>query len=85
MANNLIIRRFEVKPEFRRLSEVEVIGTVDISTPPFNSAPVFLKGDNGDEVVMVPGECHAFQRISLSDIWIRGDEGNIVTVIGGTW
>lgn len=85
MANNLIVRRVEVTPVFRRLSEVELIGTVDISTPPFNPGLVFMKGDDGGEVEFVSGECHQLVRVDLRDVWVRGDVGNVVTVIGGTW
>ncbi len=86
MANNLILRRVVATPEFRPLSATTLIGTVDISTPPFNSGPVFLKGDDGGEVEMVPGEAHQLVRVDLRDIWVRGDEkGQVVTVIGGSW
>ncbi len=85
MPNNLILRRVEVTPEFRPLSATTLIGTVDLSTPPFNAGPVFLKGDDGGEVEMVPGEAHQLVRVDLRDVWVRGDAGLVVTVIGGTW
>lgn len=85
MANNVILRRFEVSGEYRPLSDRELVGTFDISTPPFNTGPVYLLGDDGSEVESIPGECHQLVRISLADIKVRGSPGDVVTIIGGTW
>ena len=85
MPNNLIIRRIEVTPEYRPLVDHALVGTFDISTPPFNSAPVYVQGDDGSDVELVPGECHQLVRISLDQVKVRGDAGCVVTVIGGTW
>ena len=50
-----------------------------------NLGDVIFQGDDGDEVSWVPGEWHTFRSVDLSSIQVRGQIGDTVTVIGGTW
>jgi len=85
MPNNLILRRIDVTPEWKPLSPVSLVGTVDVSTPPSNSGPVFFRAGPGEEVFQIPGEAHSLVRVDLADISVSGQSGDIVTLIGGTW
>ena len=83
--NNVIMRRIVVTPDFAPLSSGQLIGSVEISASPLNSAAVVFEGDNGDEVEWLPGEYHSFRRVDLSSIRLRGASGDVVTIVGGTW
>jgi len=32
-----------------------------------------------------PGEWHSFPRINLADLQVRGQVGDRITLVGGTW
>ena len=83
--NNVILRKIVVTAEYQPLSETSLIGSVTISTPPTNLGDVIFQGDDVDEVPWVPGEWHTFRSVDLSSIQVRGQIGDTVTVIGGTW
>ncbi len=85
MANSIILRTVEVTEEWRPLSPEPLVGTVDVSTPPTNSGPVFFKAGVGEEAWFLPGEFHAFQRIPIHSVFVKGTAGDMVTIIGGTW
>jgi hypothetical protein len=52
---------------------------------PTNTAPVEFLGDQGQAVPWQPGEWHSFPRINLADLKVRGQAGDRITVVGGTW
>ncbi|MCK6470877.1 MAG: hypothetical protein L6Q38_02480 [Nitrospira sp.] len=84
--NNVVMRIVEVTDQFAPLTDKEVeVASVEVSTPPTNNAPVLFMGDDGSEVPWVPGEWHGFQRINLADLKVKGNPGDKVTVVGGTW
>ena len=84
MPNNIVMRQIEVTAEYRPLSPERLVGTFDVSAPPTNSAPVYFRGDTGEDVVFLGGEYHRFANVDLAHLWVRGDEGGIITVIGTT-
>jgi len=83
--NSTIMRRIEVTSDYRPMSGVPLIGSFEISSIPGNSDIVLFRGDDGSDVPWVPGEYHTLHRVDLSRILIKGTEGDVVTVIGGTW
>jgi hypothetical protein len=83
--NNLIARVISVTSQYQPLAAGRLVATITLSAPPANSHPVYLQGDSGQDVPLVPGEWHLFQRVNLADIRIKGTSGDTVTVIGGTW
>lgn len=83
--NNVIMRTVSVSTVYSKLSATKLVGSVTISTPPTNTSPVLFKADVGSDVPWVPGEWHDFTSINLADIQIRGTNGDLVTIIGGTW
>ena len=85
MPHNLILRRIEVTPEWKPLSSVPLVGTVDISTPPSNAGPVFIRAGAGEESFSIPGEAHSWKGVDLSQVEVTGQTGDMVTIIGGTW
>ena len=85
MPNNLIMRRFEVTEDYRPLSDKPLVMSGEICSPPLNPGPVFFRGDNGSDVPWIAGECHLVVRCDLSEWFVKGPEGAIVTIVGGTW
>lgn len=85
MPNNLILRRVEVGDDWRPLSDVPLVATVDISTPPTNAGPVFFRAGVAEESFFIGGETHTWRNADLSTVEVRGQPGDIVTIIGGTW
>ena len=83
--NNNIMRKVAVGQDYQPLTPNDLVASVEISTPPTNSGVVYFLGDDGSDVPWLPGEFHRFQRINLAEIKVRGTDGDIVTVIGGTW
>lgn len=85
MSNSVIMRTVEVTTDYKPLSATPLVGTVDISTPPANSGPVFFKANENEEVEFIPGQYHHFVRIPIHELFVKGTPGDIVTIIGGTW
>lgn len=83
--NNVIMRKIVVAAEYQPLAGQQLVGSVTISTPPGNAADVIFKGDDGGEVPWVPGEWHDFRSVNLAAIQVKGEPGDVVTVVGGTW
>ncbi|HOQ06140.1 MAG TPA: hypothetical protein PKY88_13115, partial [Anaerohalosphaeraceae bacterium] len=74
--NNLIARVISVTPQYQPLASKRLVATITLSAPPANSQPVYLKGDSGQDVPLVPGEWHTFQRVNLAEIRIKGTAGD---------
>ena len=84
--NNVVMRTIPLTAEFRPLSAQEVeVASVDITAPPSNQQPVIFAGDDGSEVAFIPGEFHLFWRVNLGAIRVRGNPGDVLTLVGGTW
>ena len=83
--NNVIMRKIDVTASYTPLATEKTVVTVTISAPPTNAANVLFKGDDGSDVLFVPGEWHRFKSINLADIQIKGTVGDVVTLVGGTW
>ena len=83
--NNLIMRSVAVADEYHPLSTRDLVASVTVSCLPTNAGPVFFRGDDGSEVPWLPGEWHEFWNVNLAEITFRGTEGDVVTVVGGTW
>jgi hypothetical protein len=83
--NNVIMRSIPVTTEYHPLVVQPLVGSVTISTPPDNAANVEFLGDDGNAVPWVPGEWHEFRSIDLSSIYVRGQAGDLVSLVGGTW
>ncbi len=84
MANNAFMKQIAVAEQSQPLGE-NAVYTVDVSCPPSNTAPVYVRADGGEEVPWIPGEYHNLRRIRLSEISVRGTPGDVVSIVGGTW
>jgi hypothetical protein len=84
MANGVLMRQIALTGVHQALGGNEVY-TVDVSCPPTNNAPVFFRVGANPEVPFVPGEWHQLKRVKLSDIQVRGNPGDFVSLVGGTW
>jgi len=85
MMNNIIARKIAVTDSYAALSAGEEVATITLSALPSNAAEVYLKGDTGDDVPLIPGEWHTLKSVKLGEIEIRGTIGDYVTIVGGTW
>jgi hypothetical protein len=88
--NNVVIRKVIVSASYQPLVVSsppggKFVASVTISCPPTNTASVLFRGDDGSDVPWLPGEWHEFRSIDLSELQIKGNAGDSVTVIGGTW
>ena len=83
--NNLIARKIDLTTTFAPLASVRAVATITITAPPTNSDVAYLQGDSGQEVPLVPGEWHTFQRVNLAQIHVKGTVGDKITIVGGTW
>ena len=83
--NNLIARKIDFTTAFAPLAVKRTVATITITAPPTNSDVAYLQGDTAQEVPLVPGEWHTFQRVNLADIQVKGSVGDKLTLIGGTW
>jgi hypothetical protein len=54
--HNVIMRKITVGAEYQPLSDVDLIGSVEISTPPTNTATVNFLGDDGSDVPWAAGD-----------------------------
>ena len=85
MPHNIVMRRVEMSSEYRPLSERSLIVSAEIGAPPTNAGPVYFRGDLGDDMLWPPGAYHFFKSVDLSLIFVKGDPGDVVSIIGGTW
>lgn len=83
--NNFIMRKITVTTVYTALVSSKLIASVTLSCPPANTGTVFFKGDNGLDVPWIPGEWHEFKNVDLNGIQVKGNNGDVVTVVGGTW
>ncbi len=83
--NNVILRKIVVTGSYQPLVNSSLVGSVCISCPPNNSVSVYFLGDDGSDVPWIPGEWHEFKHIDLASIQIKGNAGDVVSVVGGTW
>jgi hypothetical protein len=83
--NNLIMRKVNVTSSFQSLVSGRLVGSVTITAAPGNASEVYFRGDDGSEVPWVAGEFHSLRSIDLSSIQVKGNPGDLVTIVGGTW
>ena len=81
---NVVMLRVDLSGTYRPLSEHSLVASVDINAPPTNVGPVFFRGQDGRDVPWHPSEWHFFSRVDLSEIFVKGSPGDVVTVVGGT-
>ncbi|HOQ06007.1 MAG TPA: hypothetical protein PKY88_12430, partial [Anaerohalosphaeraceae bacterium] len=74
--NNLIARIISVTSQYQPLVPERLVATITLSAPPTNASPVYIQGDSGQDVPLVPGEWHLFQRVNLAEIRIKGTAGD---------
>lgn len=85
MRNVVIMRKIDVTTSYKSLSSQSDVASVTVSCPPSNAATVYFLGDDGSAVPWVPGEWHEFMSVDLSTLKIKGNVGDMVTIVGGTW
>ncbi len=83
--NNLIARKIDLTPSYQPMASKRTVATVTLSAPPTNTEVIYLLGDTGQDIPLVPGEWHTLHHVDLSAIQVKGVSGDIVTLIGGTW
>ncbi|MBI5940557.1 MAG: hypothetical protein HY859_09040 [Caulobacterales bacterium] len=84
--NNLVQRVITLTPDWQPATQLpEEVASVDVLALPGNSAVVEFEGDLGQSVPWAPGEWHSFPRINLARLRMRGQPGDRVTVVGGSW
>jgi len=84
--NNVVMLSVVLSGEYQPLSKQPLVASVDINTSPKNAGPVFFRGTNGQDVPWLSdaAEWHHLTRVDLSEIFVKGTPGDVVTVVGGT-
>jgi hypothetical protein len=83
--NHVIMRKIVVTSVYTPLVASKLVASVSLSCLPTNTGNVLFKGDDELDVPWLPGEWHEFKSVNLADIQIKGNPGDAVSVIGGTW
>ena len=83
--NSILMRKVTVTAEYQALATGRTVVTVVVSCLPSNAGNVVFEGDGGQEVPWIPGEWHELRSVDLSSIRLKGTEGDVVTIVGGTW
>lgn len=83
--NNVVMRKISPTAVYKPLVTGRLIASVTISCLPTNTENVLFKGDDGLDVPWLPGEWHQFTSVNLADIQIKGNAGDALTIVGGTW
>ena len=83
--NNVVMRTVAVTGEYQPLVSGRLVASVTISCLPTNGGNVIFEGDDGSEVAWIPGEWHTFQSIDLASVRVKGNSGDVVAIVGGTW
>lgn len=85
MANNVVLKTIELTGDFQPLTDASLVATVTLSAPPDNTASATLRTPNGSEVNFMPGEWHTLHRVDLAHLEAKGDAGDTLSLVGGTW
>ncbi len=83
--NNLIMRQIELTADYQPLSSTPLVGSFTLSAVPTNSGPVIFQGDDGSEVPWLAGQWHTVHHVDLSAIFVKGEVGDQLNIVGGTW
>lgn len=81
--SNLISRKFAVNGVFRPVSATPLVLTCELVAAPENNANVYLQGDDGAEVPLVPGQFHSLYGVDLNTVKVKGTAGDFVLIVGG--
>lgn len=83
--NNLIMRQIDLTADYQPLSDSPLVGSFTFSALPTNSGPVIFQADDGSEVPWLAGQWHTVHRVDLSQIRVKGQVGDQLNIVGGTW
>ena len=83
--NNVVMRKITAAAVYTPLVTSRRIASVTLSALPTNTGTVLFKGDDGLDVPWFPGNWHDFPSVNLADIQIKGNVGDAITIVGGTW
>lgn len=83
--NNMIARKYDLTGSYQPLATSRIVATVTLSAPPTNAGVAYLFGDTEQDVPLIPGEWHILKKVDLSTIQVKGTDGDMITINGGTW
>lgn len=83
--NNVVMRKVTVTAGYQALVATKLVASVTVSCPPTNVGVVNFLADDGTDVPWRPGEWHDLQHVDISQIRVKGTNGDLVTIVGGTW
>lgn len=81
--SELVSRKFAVNSHFRPIVTTRMILTCELVAAPDNLATVYLQGDDGSEVPLVPGQFHSLFGVDLNTVKVKGTAGDFVLIVGG--
>lgn len=85
MANNVVLKTIDLTGDYQPLAAASLVASVTVSAPPANSASATLRTPDGAEVNFAPGEWHTLHRVDLARLEAKGEAGDALSIVGGTW
>ena len=85
MANNVVLKTIALTEALQPLAVTSQVITATLSAPPTNSGSVTLRTPDGSEVDFQPGEWHILHRVDLAHLQAKGQTGDELSIVGGTW
>ncbi|MEX2388781.1 MAG: hypothetical protein WD534_12960 [Phycisphaeraceae bacterium] len=85
MANNVVLNTIQLTGDYQPLAAASLVATVTLSAPPANTAPTTLRTPDGSTVELVPGEWHTLERVDLARLEAKGEVGDVLSIVGGSW
>lgn len=67
---------------YQKLAAGRTVLTCDISALPANAGNALFKCNTGEDVPWIAGEFHHFEAVDISEIEVKGEIGDKITVIG---
>lgn len=85
MANNVVLKTIGLTSDYQPLAATSLVATVTLSAPPGNSASATVRTPDGAEAAFEPGEWHTLNRVDLARLEAKGQAGDTLSLVGGTW
>ena len=81
---NLVLLKAELTDEFKPLSDKRLIATFSLVASYKNTAEAILTDGKGAEVELPAGMQFRFERVNLSELFVKSKAGEVVFAVGHT-
>lgn len=81
---NLVLLKAELTDEFKPLADKRLIATFSLVPSYKNTAEAILTDGKGADVELPAGMQFRFERVNLSELFVKSKAGEVVFVVGHT-